>query len=89
MLEGVFAAVLAAWAWRARARAGVSLLWPCVLLGALFVQLSPWLSPMKYVATLERPSADIVHGLLVTAGFVIPGLLFTWLINRAERVAAS
>jgi hypothetical protein len=60
-----------------------------VLLGALLVQLSPWLSPMKYVATLERPSADIVHGLLVAAGFVTPGLLFTWLINRDERVVAS
>jgi len=89
VLEGVFAAVLAASAWRVRARAGVSLFWPCLLLALLFVQLSPWLSPMMYVATLELPTADIVHGIVVTAGFLIPALLFTWLINRAEPARLS
>lgn len=85
VLEGAFVAVLAAYAWIASARRGVSLLWPCVVLALSFVNLSPWLSPMKHVATLGEPAAHLVHGLLVTLGFLVPGLLLTWLVNRAER----
>ena len=55
----------------------------------LFLNLSPWLSPMKHVAALNEPAAHILHGILVTAGFVIPGLLLTWLVNRAERLGRS
>ena len=88
VLEGFFAALLAGYAWRSNARRGVSLLWPCVLLAVLFVQLSPWLSPMKLIATLDEPAAHLLHGTLVALGFLVPGLLLTWLLNRAERNAA-
>ena len=83
-LEGVFAALCVAFAWRLNARRGVSTLWPALVLAVLFLQLSPWLSPMKVAANLAEPWAHILHGVLVTLGFLIPGLLLSWLIDRAE-----
>ncbi|KNC17089.1 hypothetical protein [Pseudomonas sp. RIT-PI-a] len=87
VLEGVFSAVLAVYAWRISARRGVSLVWPCTVLVVLFLQLSPVASPMKLVATLQEPLTHIFHGALVSLGFLIPGLLLTWLLDRAERVS--
>lgn len=88
VLEGVFSAVLAVYAWRISARRGVSLVWPCAVLVVLFLQLSPVASPMKFVATLQEPLTHILHGALVSLGFLIPGLLLTWLLDRAERVSS-
>lgn len=88
-LEGAFAAMLALYAWRANARRGVSSLWPVLVLAGLFVQMSPWFSPMLVVARLAEPAAHLAHGALVAVGFLVPGLLFTWLLQRAERRAAS
>lgn len=87
VLEGTFSAVLAVYAWRISARRGVSLVWPCAVLVVLFLQLSPLASPMKFVATLQEPLTHILHGALVSLGFLIPGLLLTWLLDRAERVS--
>jgi hypothetical protein len=87
LLEGAFAAALCAYAWEANARRGVSSLWPTVFLAALFLSLSPWLSPMKQAATLTEPAAHLVHGVLVTVGFLAPGAILTWLVSRAERAA--
>ncbi|WWW34635.1 hypothetical protein V8017_16700 [Stenotrophomonas rhizophila] len=88
VIEGLFVAVLVAYAWRTSAKRGVSLLWPTVAMGVAFINLSPWLSPMKQVATMNEPAAHLLHGLLVTAGFLLPGALLTWLVNRAEKRAA-
>lgn len=89
VLEGIFSAIIVGWAaLRFRAR-GVSIGWPIVVLVVTFVNLSPWLSPMKFVATLDEPAAHLLHGVLVTAGFVIPGLLLAWLVNRAEMRAVA
>lgn len=87
VLEGTFSAVLAVYAWRISARRGVSLVWPCAVLVVLFLQLSPVASPMKFVATLQEPLTHILHGALVSLGFLIPGLLLTRLLDRAERVS--
>jgi hypothetical protein len=86
LLEGAFIAVSCAYAWTAQARRGVSMRWPSVVLALLFVNLSPWLSPMKWAATLPEPAAHLVHGALVTLGFAVPAALLTWLVSRAERV---
>jgi hypothetical protein len=86
LLEGVFSAILLIYAWRESARRGVNILWPALLLAILFLQLSPWLSPMKIVACMSEPYTHIVHGALVTTGFLVPGLLMTFLIDRAEEV---
>jgi len=88
VLEGVFVAALVAWAWRRSARRGVSLRWPALVIALVFLTLSPWLSPMKFVATLDEPAVHLAHGALVALGFLIPGLLLSWLIDAAERHAA-
>jgi hypothetical protein len=43
---------------------------------------------MKFVAQLSEPGAHLMHGALVTIGFLLPGLILTWLVNRAEPQAA-
>lgn len=85
LLEGLFSAILVFYAWYTSAQRGVNLLWSSLLLGVLFVQLSPWLSPMLIAAKLNEPAAHLLHGALVTLGFLVPGLLLSWLITRAER----
>ncbi|MNS58054.1 hypothetical protein D3C72_909600 [compost metagenome] len=87
VLEGVFAAVVLAWAWTRFKARGVSILWPVVVLIVAFLNLSPWASPMKLVAGLDEPAAHLLHGVLVTAGFLLPGLLLSWLVDRAEARA--
>ena len=75
------------YAWHSASRRGAQWLWACLVLCVLFVNLSPWFSPMKQIAALGEPAAHMLHGIAVTLGFVLPGLLLTWLINRAERLA--
>lgn len=87
VLEGVFAALLCAYAWFLERKRGVDVTLLCVVLAVVFANLSPWLSPMKHVATFQEPAAHLVHGLLVTIGFLLPGALLTWLWGRAERNA--
>ena len=82
--EGVFAALLMAYAWRANAKRGVSSLWPAVLLGVLFLQLSPWTSPLQFIAQMQDPWLHVLEGTLTLSGFVVPGCLFIWLLDRAE-----
>lgn len=89
VLEGCFAALLIGYAYVKGVQRGVDWRWPCVFMLLLFVNLSPWLSPMKHVAALDEPAAHLVHGVLVTIGFLVPGLIMTWLIDRAERAGAA
>lgn len=88
VLEGIYSAVLLGWAWTRFQARNVSIFWPIVILTVIFINLSPWLSPMKYVATLNEPAAHIWHGILVTSGFLIPGLFLSYLIDRAEKISA-
>ncbi|MFN0162216.1 MAG: hypothetical protein ACKVQQ_13375 [Burkholderiales bacterium] len=88
-LEGVLVAVLAAYAWALGRLRGKNLAWPCALLLLLFVQMSPWFSPMRHIASLGGAAAGIGYGALVLLGFLIPGLIFCWLLNRADRQAGS
>lgn len=89
VLEGVFAAALLVYAFRSLRERGVDVTWPCVVLGVLFLQLPPWLSPMKVVATFSEPAAHLAHGALVAIGFLVPGLILTALITRAEGKART
>ncbi|WP_161809024.1 hypothetical protein [Stenotrophomonas humi] len=52
-------------------------MWSTLAMGVAFLNLSPWLSPMKQVATMNEPAAHLLHGLLVTADFLLPGALLT------------
>jgi|SRR6516162_3408792 len=89
LLEGAFALMLIGFAeWQNRAR-GVSYKWATLILALLFFQMSPWLSPMKLIAQLSEPATHLLHGALVTIGFLVPGLFLTWLIEREERHASD
>lgn len=87
VLEGVLAALLMLYAWRENAKRGVASRWPAVLLAILFLQLSPWTSPLKFIALADEPLRHWLQGGLVLSGFLLPGLLFVWLLDRAERRA--
>ena len=89
LLEGVLALVLCLYAHRQAARQGASLLPAFLVLALLFLQLSPWFSPMKAVARLDEPAAHLLHGALVSLGFLLPGLVLTWLVDRAYRTASK
>ena len=89
LLEGAFSAVLAFYFWHSSRKRGINAFWPCVLLVVLFIQLSPWFSPMKEVARLDEPAAHMLHGMLVTLGFLVPGFLFWWLIRHSELPAGK
>jgi hypothetical protein len=88
-LEGAFSGILMIYAWRESAHQGVNLLWPILLLVILYLNLSPWLSPMQIVAHLGEPFTHILYGVLVTIGYLVSGLFMAWLIARAERVKLS
>lgn len=85
IFEGLFSCILILYAWFYFRKREISIIWPAMLLVVIFFQLSPWLSPMKLAATLQEPLASLIHGMLVCLGFLIPGLLITWLINREEN----
>jgi hypothetical protein len=40
---------------------------------------------MRLVAQLSDPAAHLVHGALVTSGFLVPGLILIRIIDRAEQ----
>jgi hypothetical protein len=85
VMEGIFSAALLTWSWTRFRDRGVSIRGPVVILALTFVSLSPWLSPMKRAAVLPEPETHVIHGLLVTLGFVFPGIVLAWLVDRAER----
>ncbi|MBY6242614.1 hypothetical protein [Methylosinus sp. Sm6] len=85
LLEGAFSALLVAGAWRLAARRRVSLAWPAAFLAVLFIQLSPWLSPTKFIASLPEPYTHLLLGLVITLGFIAPGVILTILVANAER----
>lgn len=60
------------------------------VIASLAVQLSPWTSPMWWVATkLDGRTAEVAHGALVAIGFIIPGLVLSRLIEKAEERQAQ
>lgn len=85
VFEGIFSLILIIYSAYNFKKQRISILWCILLLVFSFFNLSPWLSPMKTVATLPEPNASIIHGLIVFLGFLVPGLILTWLINREER----
>ncbi len=88
LLEGAFALALCSYATLSNAQRGVRSHWANLLVAALFVSLSPRLSPMKPIAGLAEPAAHLLHGALVALGFLVPGLGLAWLVERDERAAS-
>lgn len=78
-------AVLLTYAWVKSVKNGVDLKWQTLFLILTALNMSPWLSPMKHVATLPEPWAHLIHGFLVTVGYVIPPLILVWLYARQRK----
>lgn len=90
VLEGIVSAIFLVIAWIKFTSRGVrpaDLIWPTVIVAVLFLALSPWFSPMWHASALGEPAAHILYGVLVVLGFLIPGLVLSRLIDRAERRA--
>ncbi|AWI51158.1 hypothetical protein DDU33_06550 [Actinobacillus porcitonsillarum] len=86
-IEVVFMLGLLAFAWwrSAKNQDKVNLTWQSLFLCATSLQMSPWLSPMKYVATLPDSIAYVIHGFLVTVGYIIPPLILVWMYARQNK----
>lgn len=86
VLEGLFSLALVWWGTTRFHARGVSVFGPIVILIILFLNLSPWLSPMKFIASLDNEDvANKLHGVLVFLGFFGPGIVLTRMIDEAEK----
>ncbi|GMK56415.1 hypothetical protein CspeluHIS016_0302550 [Cutaneotrichosporon spelunceum] len=81
VMEGAFSAACLALATVLFARRGISIKGPLAVCLVLFLSLSPWASPMYYVAQLPPPADYLVHGALVTAGFAVPAAIMVRMLN--------
>lgn len=84
VLEGIFCIVLIFYAWRNFAARKQLITWPVAIMVFAFFNLSPWLSPMKLIATFPAPYDYLVHGFCVTIGFLMPGYFISRLIENEE-----
>lgn len=85
LLEVVFTVALLIYAWKKHKNRGENIWMQVAFVCLMFVNLSPWLSPMKTVATFPEPWAHLIHGLLVFIGFVVPGLILMWMYKRSAK----
>lgn len=89
LIEGVFSAVCLAFAVDLFAQRGVNVKGPIAVCVGLFLSLSPWASPMYYIAQLPPPYDYLVQGASVSAGFVGPAWLIVRMLDGAERAAVT
>lgn len=87
LIEGAFSIVCLAIAAAVFAQRGVSIRGPLAVCLVLFLSLSPWASPMYYVAQLSPPADYLVHGALVTLGFAGPAWLIVRMLDGVEERA--
>lgn len=85
VIEILFTAILLTYAWKKHKDRGENIWMQIALICLFIIQLSPWFSPMKAIATLPEPAAHLMHGFVVFIGFVIPGLIMTWMYKRSEK----
>lgn len=83
-LEAAFTAALLAAAQYQFAQRGVRVTAAWVILGAMAVNMSPWLSPLWYVAGLKQPLAQHVAGALTLVSLGGPAAYLTYYFNRQE-----
>lgn len=89
LLEGAFSAACIALAYALFARRGVDITRAVVTCVILFLNLSPWTSPMYYIAQAGHPADYLLHGAAVTLGFAIPGYILVSMVKNAEARAAK
>lgn len=86
-LEILFVILLSSFSYFLNSKRGVSWKYVYYFLVFLTFNLSPWTSPMQFVATLSRPLSDIIGGILITLGFVLPSYVLCRLVDSAEQKA--
>ncbi|BEI80880.1 hypothetical protein CcaverHIS002_0200400 [Cutaneotrichosporon cavernicola] len=84
VMEGAFSAACLVLAAVLFARRDVTIKGPLVVCLVLFLNLSPWASPMYYIAQLPPPADYLVHGALVTLGFAAPAAIMIRMLDGAE-----
>ena len=89
VFEMMFAGILLVYAYQQHLKNGERIFWQIAFIALLALQMSPWTSPMKFVATLEQPYASIILGILVTLGFIVPSLILGWLYKRSAKLSHS
>lgn len=87
VIEVVFTLILLTYAWKKHKDRGENIWMQVTFICLLFIQLSPWLSPMKTFATLPEPLSHLLHGFAVFSGFVIPGAILIWMYRSSESKA--
>ncbi|TGM74463.1 hypothetical protein EHR01_10375 [Leptospira mtsangambouensis] len=83
--EIFFSGILLIYAWQKSTTYRNNLKWQIIFLCLLASQLSPWLSPMKFAATLSEPYAHLMHAYLMFAGFLVPPGIFIWLDSLSKK----
>ena len=89
IFEIIFAGILLFYAYKQHLKINQNISWQIGFIALLAIQMSPWTSPMKYVALLQQPYASIFHGVLVSLGFILPTIILAWLYKRTERLSNS
>jgi hypothetical protein len=88
-LELVFSIVLLGYAWKKDTARGRRPVWPTAFIGLLALQLSPWLSPLQWVARLPEPTVHRVYAAIVFVGFLLPSAILGWLYSRLETAGGN
>lgn len=84
VLEAALTAVCVRVAWLGFRARGTRVGAPVAIIAVLLFVMSPWLSPMYLIAQLPAPADVLVAGTTVALGFLVPGLLLSRLLDRAE-----
>lgn len=84
VLEAVLTAVCVGVAWLGFRARGTRVGAPVAIIAVLLFVMSPWLSPMYLIAQLPVPADVLVADTTVALGFLVPGLLLSRLLDRAE-----
>lgn len=86
-LEVFFSLMLMYYAYQTSKERGENI-WPqMAFMGLLMANMSPWLSPMKVVATFPEPWAHLVHAFAVFMGFIIPAFIFKFMYKKTGEKA--
>ncbi len=89
VLEAAFTFALTFLAQTQFNKRGVSAKPAWIILGAMVANMSPWASPLWYVAGLKQPLAQEVAGALTLVSLGAPCAYLTWHFNKSEGKRTS
>ena len=95
VLECILCIVLATAAQNiSRRRTGADLTKTCLLLGNLSLSMSPWTSPLLFVAKIHEQSGrggylPAVQCAGFWAAYIVPAIMFSWILDSADSNALA